>query len=375
MQAHNILVTGGAGFIGSYLVSALCERGHSVIVYDSLIPQIHGLRASINIPDNATLVKKDIRDKHSFSRALDRADVVYHLAALTGVGQSMYEVRDYVDINCGGTANLLQCIIDLKKRMKKIILASSRAVYGEGRHRCNNCGHYVTPRERVAGDLAKGVWDPSCSECGYPLSPVPVDEGCEPRPGSIYAVTKLAQEEILFQVGKAYQIPAVALRFFNVYGPGQSLSNPYTGVLSVFASILAEGGGLEVYEDGKESRDFVNVRDVVQACISSMECDVTAGIYNIGSGEVTTIHEIAVQMTELFHVARRPVITGQYRVGDVRHCLADISRARRELSYQPNVRFTQGLNEFVRWARKNSNQQENLYLKAKSELIARGLYR
>jgi len=376
MERYRILVTGGAGFIGSHLVRKLCELGHQVTVYDSLLPQVHGSTSQVMLPQCAHLVQADIRDYETLAASVADADVIYHLASLTGVGQSMYEIRNYVDVNETGTAVLLQRIVDRPHTIKRLVLASSRAVYGEGKYWCPRCQQGIYPQGRDAEQLAHGIWDPLCPNCGDHLSMVPVDETSIPQPGSIYAVNKLAQEGLFQTVGRAYNIPTVILRFFNVYGVGQSLSNPYTGVLSVFASIIAADGTIEVYEDGKESRDFVNVRDVVRACILSLNPSTPSGIYNIGSGTAISIGEVAKQIIQAMEVEMEPVITGKYRVGDIRHCVADIEKARRFLRYKPTVTFEQGIHEFIAWAREHLDQGgQQLYHKAKTELESRGLYR
>lgn len=372
---YRILVTGGAGFIGSHLVWALCKRGHAVTVYDSLLPQVHGPSPAVEMPRGASLVRADIRDKQRLACAVADADVVYHLAALTGVGQSMYEIVDYADVNCVGTANLLECIVERARPLSRFVLASSRAVYGEGKYYCDGCDRAVYPAGRDARRLAEAIWDPLCPFCEGQLRAVPVDEECAPRPGSVYAVSKLTQDKLCEQVCLAYEIPYVVLRYYNVYGRGQSLANPYTGVLSVFASILANGGVVEVYEDGNESRDFVHVLDVVQACITSINGSVASGVYNIGSGAAVTILEVATQLTGLLDGRREPILTGRYRVGDVRHCVADISKARRLLSYEPTVSIPDGLVQFVEWVRQQDAAPNGLYKRARSELAKRGLYK
>jgi dTDP-L-rhamnose 4-epimerase len=348
MANSRVLITGGAGFIGSHLADELLARGHSVRVLDSLIEQVHGpgrKRPSYLAPD-VELVEGDIRDPAAVNRALRGVDAVYHLAARVGVGQSMYELGQYTAVNNFGTAVLLESLI--AQPVQRLIVASSMSVYGEGLYR----DRQEQPHEHVQRSpeqLARGEWDPRSPD-GVELSPVPTPESKPPTLASVYALSKYDQERMCLIVGSAYKIPTVALRFFNVYGPRQALSNPYTGVLAIFASRFLSGKPPLIFEDGRQRRDFVHVRDVATACRLALEVHAAAGgVFNIASGEALTIRAIADRTAEALGMAIEPRISGQYRVGDIRHCLADIGLARRVLGFQPRIDLASGLTELASW--------------------------
>ncbi|MPZ77738.1 MAG: NAD-dependent epimerase/dehydratase family protein [Deltaproteobacteria bacterium] len=344
-----ILITGGAGFIGSHLADELLQHRHRVRVFDILCSQVHG--ADKQTPQylnrDVELIWGDLRDRAAVDRALEGIDAVYHFAAAVGVGQSMYEVERYTSINDVGTAVLLEALI--KHPVERLIVASSMSVYGEGLYRSRD-GAVYSGVERTQAQLRAGAWDP-VDESGTVLEPVATPESKSPNLSSVYALSKYVQERMCLMIGRAYNIPAVALRFFNVYGPRQALSNPYTGVLAIFASRYLNGKAPLIFEDGKQQRDFVNVSDVAQACRLCLEApDAVGKVFNIGSGRAYTIGELAERMAEaLGKDYLEPQITGKYRVGDIRHCFADIGQAHSVIGYMPRVTLEDGVVELVDW--------------------------
>jgi len=370
-----VLITGGAGFIGRHLCAKLLDLGHHVRVLDNLSPQIHGPDADPRsiLPSSVEFLLGDVRDADSLHRALDGVDAVYHLAAGTGVGQSMYQIHEYTDNNVGGTAHLLDILANGRYDIQRLIVASSRAVYGEGAGLCEKCGD-VYPEMRTAEDLALGQWELKCPSCGRPVEPVPTREDKPLDPGSVYAISKRVQEDLSLCIGRSYGIPVVALRFFNVYGSGQSLTNPYTGIITIFASRIKSGEPPLIYEDGLESRDFVHVSDVVQGCVLAMTCDKAVGrICNIGSGIPLTVLDMARTMIREFRLSLEPEVIGKYRVGDIRHCHADLTQACECLGYEPKVTFEEGIREFLDWAQ--DRESEDRLDVATRELEQRGLFR
>jgi dTDP-L-rhamnose 4-epimerase len=355
--SKNVLVTGGAGFIGSHLVEVLIQRGFAVRVLDNLERQVHGDLAERGAwpaycNPEAEYLLGDVRDAALLEKALQNIQIVYHFAAATGVGQSMYQIAKYSAVNIQGTANLLDLLATHPHQVEKIILSSSRAVYGEGLYRCQVHGE-VSPTVRAASVLNSKAWEITCPLCGSPLTPLPTPESKSPAPGSIYAVSKQSQEQLVQCFGAAYQIPVVILRFFNVYGPRQSLRNPYTGILSTFIQRLFNQLPPQVYEDGKMSRDFVHVDDVVNACQLALKLP-QSGLFNIGSGEFTTILELAQTMCELLHLGQPPEVIGVARVGDIRHCSASLIHASEVLGYSPSVALKDGLAEVIDHAKHES---------------------
>jgi dTDP-L-rhamnose 4-epimerase len=370
-MGKQILITGGAGFIGSHLADALLAAGHRVRALDNLSPQVHGPAGER--PDyldpQVELIVGDMRDGDVVRRALAGVEVVYHLAAAVGVGQSMYEIAHYTSVNNLGTAVLLEALST--KPVERLIVASSMSVYGEGLYRRAD-GSSCTVEERSLEQLKAGEWElrgPS----GEPLIPVPTPESKAPALASVYALSKYDQERMCLVVGRAYGIPTTALRFFNVYGIRQALSNPYTGVLAIFASRLLNGNPPLVYEDGQQRRDFVSVLDVAEACRLTMERPASAGlVLNVGSGRSYSIREIAERVAEATgRTDLRPAVTGKYRVGDIRHCFADIGRAREVLGYEPTVTLERGLAELADWL--VTQEAEDRFEEAGAELAARGL--
>jgi dTDP-L-rhamnose 4-epimerase len=365
-----VLITGGAGFIGSHLADKLIDAGHSVRVLDALIEQVHGegpARPAYLNPD-AELIVGDVRDPEAVRRALDDVDAVYHFAARVGVGQSMYEIAEYTSVNTLGTAVLLEAL--LERPVKRLIVASSMSIYGEGRYSLPT-GKLFDPPERSRDQLARGRWE--LTRTGAPLAPVPTPEDKTPTLASIYALGKYDQERMCLMFGQAYNIPAVALRFFNVYGTRQALSNPYTGVLAIFASRLLNDQPPLIFEDGDQRRDFVSVHDVADACVLALESPKAVGrALNIGSGRSSSVIEIAEALARVVgKPGLKPQITGKYRVGDIRHCFADISLARECLGYRPGIALEEGLVELAAWLK--GQVAVDRVESATRELAARGL--
>lgn len=370
-MSKTILITGGAGFVGSHLADDLLARGYNVRVFDSLSPQVHG-NDGLRPPFLATdveLVTGDIRNADAVTDALSGVDAVFHFAAAVGVGQSMYELDHYTEVNARGTAVLMEALS--RQPVTRLVVASSMSIYGEGLYKSPE-GLPVEVSERSLSQLQERRWD-VLDVGGTPLSPVPTPEGKTPELPSVYALSKYYQERICMTVGAAYRIPTVALRFFNIYGTRQALSNPYTGVLAIFASRLLNGRPPLINEDGEQRRDFVNVRDVVQACVLALEHPAAAGrVFNVGSGESHSVRQIAEMLGDALGVSEiRPEITGRYRVGDIRNCFADISLARELLGYQPKIPLSAGLVELAEWVR-FQDAEDHVPLAAQ-ELFARGL--
>jgi dTDP-L-rhamnose 4-epimerase len=366
---EQILITGGAGFIGSHLANELLHYGYRVRVLDNLCPQVHGpeqKRPSYLNPD-VELQIGDVRNAAVVERALQGVDAVYHFVAAVGVGQSMYEIAEYTSVNNLGTAVLLESL--LKRPVRHLIVASSMSLYGEGPYR-NSRGEMVSA-QRTPDQLRAQEWE-IVDEDGSKLDPLPVPETKQPSLNSIYALSKYDQEQMCLMIGRAYNIPTVALRFFNIYGPFQALSNPYTGVLAIFASRLLNNRAPLINEDGLQRRDFVSVYDVARACRLAMDAPAAVGqVFNIASGNVYTIRELAERVAAALgrHIA--PEITGQFRAGDIRHCFADITKARTILGYQPVVALDEGLQDLASWL--DGQIAYDRVAESRSELAARGL--
>lgn len=370
-MGNHILITGGAGFIGSHLADALLRRGHRVRALDSLEPQVHGPQGKP--PDyldpEVELVAGDVRDPAAVRRALRDIDVVYHLAAAVGVGQSMYEIAQYTSVNNLGTAVLLEALSS--RPVERLVVASSMSLYGEGLYQSPD-GSPCVGEERELAQLRAGEWEVRNAR-GEVLAPVPTPESKPPSLASVYALSKFDQERLCLMIGQAYGMAATALRFFNVYGTRQALSNPYTGVLAIFASRLLNGNRPLVFEDGLQRRDFVSVYDVARACCLVLEQPSSAGqVFNVGSGQSYTIREIACRIASVIGKAHlEPEVTGRYRVGDIRHCFADISRARIALGYEPQVTLEHGMEELAGWL--EGQVATDRFDEASAELAARGL--
>ena len=369
----NILVTGGAGFIGSHLVDALLDKGHNVRVLDSLVPQVHGKEPQWPswLSPEVDKILGDVRDLSVWRQALEKIELVYHLAAEVGVGQSMYEITRYMATNTMGTANLLELLSHNKNSVQKLVVASSMSVYGEGAYRSHS-GEIVFPPLRPPENLAKRKWDTFSIDSSEILEPIPTDEDKPLHPTSIYAISKRDQEEMCLTIGQAYNLPTTALRFFNTYGPRQALSNPYTGVGAIFSSRLLNGKPPLIFEDGMQSRDFVHVKDIVQALILSMEHpEANFQAINVGTGRQVSVLDMAKLLIQKLNVPVEPQIVGQYRAGDIRHCYADINKAKRLLGYQPKISLEDGIGELIEWV--GQQTAEDKVEEANAELGARGL--
>ena len=371
----NILIVGGAGFIGSHVADELLEHGYNVRVFDNLDPQVHGATAD-GPPDylsgEVEFVQGDVRDRKAVRAALRGVDAVYHFAALVGVGQSMYEIARYMDVNNLGTGVLLEALID--QPVERLVVASSMSIYGEGLYR-DEAGVVRPGQERAAAQLQKGCWELH-DDNGQPLQPVPTPESKTPALPSIYALTKYDQEQACLKIGAAYKIPTVALRFFNVFGTRQSLSNPYTGVLAIFAARFLNNKPPLINEDGRQRRDFVSVYDIAQACRLALETPAAAGgSFNIGSGRSYSVLEVAgLLAASLGKSHLQPIMTGRYRAGDIRHCFADISAAREVLGYEPAHPLEDSLDEIVQWLDEQAgNVPADRVEEAHAELASRGL--
>ena len=370
-MSNHILITGGAGFIGSHLADALLSRGHRVRALDNLSPQVHGSDGSrpTYLDKDVELVCGDVRNPDAVRRALRGVDVVYHLAAAVGVGQSMYEIAQYTSVNNLGTAVLLEALA--ARPVASLVVASSMSLYGEGLYRCSD-GSSCVGVERDLSQLRAGGWEVR-NERGEVLTPVPTPETKLPSLASVYALSKFDQERMSLLIGRAYGIPTTALRFFNVFGSRQALSNPYTGVLAIFASRLLNDNRPSVFEDGLQRRDFVSVYDVARACCLVLDRpDSSGGVFNVGSGRSYTIAEIADRIARVMGKDYlSPEVTGKYRVGDIRHCFADISLARSALGYEPKVELDNGLEELAEWL--EGQVATDRVEEASAELAARGL--
>jgi dTDP-L-rhamnose 4-epimerase len=368
--SERILITGGAGFIGSHLARNLLGAGHEVRALDRLDPQVHPDRERpAYLEDEVELIKGDVRDPAAVTDALDGADAVVHLAARVGVGQSMYEIADYCSVNTVGTGVLLEAMLGCD--IRRLVVASSMSIYGEGLARTAD-GEIAQAVERDRAQLERAEWEPRSPD-GRALRFEPTPETKRPSLSSVYALNKYDQERMCLLFGSSYDVPTTALRFFNVYGPDQALSNPYTGVLAIFGGRLLNGRAPLIFEDGEQRRDFVSVHDIARACALALERDEAAGLaVNVGSGESVTVREIARRLAQV--TGRDDLvaeITGKYRVGDIRHCFADISLAREALGYEPQVALDEGMAELAEWL--EDQTAEDRVESAHGELAARGL--
>ena len=363
-MGEHVLVTGGAGFIGSHLVDELLQAGHGVRVLDSLVEQVHGdSQRPEYLSADAELLAGDVRNAEVMRGALEGVDSVVHLAARVGVGQSMYEPAEYAAANTAGTGVLLEALLD--HPVRKLVVASSMSIYGEGAY------EPAPATERTREQLERGEWEP-LGPNGERLEPVPTPESKQPALASVYALTKFDQERMCLLYGAAYDEPAVALRFFNVYGPHQALSNPYTGVLAIFAARLLNDHAPVVYEDGGQRRDFVHVADVARACRLALEQDGADGqAVNVGSGQSTSVLEIAETLARLLGKQIEPELPGKFRAGDIRHCFASVTRAREALGFEAEVPFEQGLGELAEWL--EGQAATDRFDEAAAELDRRGL--
>ncbi len=370
-MSEHILITGGAGFIGSHLADRLLAEGHKVRVLDNLDPQVHGTGAARPgyLDSEVELQVGDVRDPDAVNRAIDGVDAVYHLASAVGVGQSMYDVARYTEVNNLGTALLLEALI--AHPVRRLVVASSMSLYGEGMYQSPD-GSLWPGAERDVEQLRVGDWELR-NNLGEPLTPVPTPESKPPAIASVYALSKFDQERMCMVVGRAYGIETVALRFFNAYGARQALSNPYTGVMAIFASRLLNGHPTVIYEDGGQLRDFVSVYDVARACALALETPEAAWmVINVGSGEPCTIRNVAETMSvALNRPELAPEINGKYRVGDIRHCFADISLARDVLGYSPRISLEAGISDLASWL--VEQESTDRVAEASAQLASRGL--
>jgi len=371
----NILITGGAGFIGSRLCEKLFNNGYNITVLDNLSPQIHGNGDSVlfkRIKDKCTFINGDVRSKDDWKKAIAGQEVIIHLAAETGTGQSMYESEKYNDVNVKGTTYMLDILENSRHNIKKIVVASSRAVYGEGKYLCPV--HATTyPSKRNKLDIQRGEFNPKCDICNSDLQLIATDEDSRINPLSIYGETKKQQEQMVMLKGKLLKIPAVAFRYQNVYGPGQSLSNPYTGIMSIFSTRILNGNDLDIYEDGEESRDFVYIDDVVDATILGIEKEEGNGqIFNVGSGSAKSVKDVAEYLKNYFNSDVNILISGKYRLGDIRHNYADLTKINDILGFTPKYNFQEGISRFARWV-KRQEINEDQYESSIVELKEKGL--
>ena len=375
----NVLITGGAGFIGSTIALKLTAQGYNVTILDSLTEQIHGKN-----PENSELYKRikgkvifikgTVTSRDDWRIALDGQDAVIHLAAETGTGQSMYEIYKYCNTNIGGTALLLDILANEKHSIKKVIVAESRAIYGEGTYNCPHCGT-VYPVAREESAMLAGDFNVKCPKCGANAALVKTGEDSLIHPTSVYGITKQVQGELVHIVCKSLGIPSVSFRYQNVYGPGQSLKNPYTGILSIFSNSLRQNHDINIFEDGTESRDFVYVDDVADATILAIENDICSGMaFNIGTGVAVDVLTVANYLKDFYKSESKIKISGNFRLGDIRHNYADISLAQSVLGYEPKFSFEQGLKMFCDWVLTQPIEEDN-YKKSLDEMRKKGLYK
>lgn len=367
-----ILVTGGAGFIGSFLVDKLVKKGHQVTVYDNLEPQVHQGKIPTYLNKNARFIQADVCDKDKLDMVLKSSDVVFHKAARVGVGQSMYEIEKYTRVNTYGTAVLLDLIVNKhRNHIKKLVVAASMSEYGEGLYTCKNCGD-VKAQLRSEIQLKRKQWEARCPNCSAIIAPIRTGEETPLSSSSIYAINKKDQEEMCILIGKSFGIPTVALRYFNVYGPRQSLSNPYTGVAAIFISRIKAGKNPVIFEDGKQSRDFVSVHDIVDANLAVMKNKkADYKIFNVGSGNKIMIADLGRLLIELINPKLKLNITNQFRKGDIRHCFSDISKIKKEIDWTPKVKLKDGLKELIKWS--EGEKSKDLFDQAKKILIKKGV--
>lgn len=378
---NKVLITGGAGFIGSHLALKLLSKGYKVTILDNLSPQIHGNNPGYDSPlfksikDKVVFIYGSVTNRKDWEIALDNQDCVVHLAAETGTGQSMYQIEKYVNTNICGTAIMLDILANQQHSVKKVMVAESRAIYGEGRYWSDELRCYVYPSLRSDVDMGKGDYEVKYPNCNQPLKLVGTTEDSLIHPSSVYGITKQVQGQLVHLICQSLGIQSVSFRYQNVYGPGQSLSNPYTGILSIFSTRIKNGNEINIFEDGKESRDFIFIDDVVDATILGMENDEANGLsFNIGTGVSTDVLTVA---NTLMHFYEKEVpirVSGNFRIGDIRHNKADISLANRVLGFKPNWPFEEGIKEFVKWVN-SQDAQPDKYEASIEEMKNRGLYK
>ncbi|MDP8214028.1 MAG: GDP-mannose 4,6-dehydratase [Candidatus Euphemobacter frigidus] len=367
-----ILCTGGAGFIGSFLVDELIRMGHEVRIYDNIEPQVHpGGEVPDYLNKDAEFIREDVLNYDALAKAVEDVDIICHDAAMVGVGQSMYQIKRYMETNTLGTANLLDILVNRKNKVRKLIVASSMSTYGEGAYLCPACGP-VSPPLRPVEQMDRGDFEVHCPNCGEIVQAIPTPESKFQEINSYYALAKKDQEDMVMLFGQTYGLPVIALRRFNVFGPRQSLSNPYTGVAAIFMSRLMNDHRPIVFEDGLQSRDFISVHDIVRANIMVMESEkADQQIYNVGAGRQITVLEIAQTLGRLLGKDIEPDIVGKFRKGDVRHCFADISKIKGNLGFEPRVSLEDGFRELIEWSKNTS--ANDMGDRATEELREKGL--
>ncbi|MCD0457540.1 SDR family NAD(P)-dependent oxidoreductase [Chryseobacterium sp. LC2016-27] len=376
----NILITGGAGFIGSNIALSLINKGFNVTVLDNLSPQIHGddpeqtSALYKKIIGKVIFIKGTVTSKEDWIKAIKGQDAIIHLAAETGTGQSMYEIQKYIDVNIGGTGLMLDILTNNEHQITKVIVASSRAIYGEGKYECTKHG-IVYPTERNDSEMSTGDFSCKCPVCNETVSILPTTEDSKIHPTSVYGITKQNQEQLVLTVCKSLNIGAVAYRYQNVYGPGQSLLNPYTGILSIFSTRIKNGNPINIFEDGKETRDFVFIDDVVEATILGLQNDNANGqVYNVGTGIATDVITVANTLAKYYEREIPIQISGNYRLGDIRHNFADISKIEKELGFEPQWYFEKGIKAFTNWVN-DQEIPEDRYEQSIEEMKNKGLYK
>ena len=381
MAIKKILVTGGAGFIGSNLSLKLLSKGYEVTILDNLSKQIHGANPDKTSPlynsikNKVHFIEGSVTNREDWLKAIDSVDCIVHLAAETGTGQSMYEIEKYVGVNIGGTALMLDILTNTNHTVKKVVVAESRAIYGEGRYYSKELNQFVYPTERSEAAMRAGDFEVKYKGCDSPLKLVGTTEDSMIHPTSVYGITKQVQGQLVHLVCPSIGIASVSYRYQNVYGPGQSLSNPYTGILSIFSTRIRNGNGINIFEDGKETRDFVYIDDVVDATILGIEKEEANGhVFNVGTGVATDVLTVARTLIEKYEIDVPVTISGNFRLGDIRHNYADITAARTILGFEPKWSFSDGIGEFVNWVNEQG-VQEDKYEASIEEMKKKGLYK
>lgn len=377
----NILITGGAGFIGSKLSLKLIEKGYNVTVMDNLSFQIHGEDATnksvlfLSIKDKVCFIKGSVTNRADWLKVIDGQDAIIHLAAETGTGQSMYEIEKYTNVNVGGTSIMLDILANNNHSVEKVIIASSRSIYGEGRYWSNELNQYVFPKHRTDYYMSKGDFDVKYNGVTQKLKLMSTDEESKIHPSSVYGITKQNQEQMIMTVCPTIGISPVAFRYQNVYGPGQSLTNPYTGILSIFSNLIKNGKDINIFEDGKESRDFVFIDDVVDATIMGLEKEEANGeVFNVGTGQPIDVITVADKLKKYFNSNTKVIISGNYRIGDIRHNFADLKKINEKLGFIPKYTFEEGIDKFVHWV-KTQEIKKSKYDESIAEMKEKGLFK
>jgi len=375
-MTRKVLITGGAGFIGSHLVDKLIEqKGYQVSILDNLEEQVHGKtnKPPSYLSKSSLFFKGSVTDYKKLEELVKENEIIFHLAAIVGVGQSMYQIKKYVDNNIRGLANLFDILVNSEHNVKKVIIASSNTVYGEAKSQCNKCG-VIFPKLRSLNQLKRKDWELNCPKCGSKVKPLLTDENSPLNPSSIYAFSKQTQENLGLIIASTYGINTTVLRFFLVYGPRQSLSNPYTGVCSIFTIRAIYGNSPIIFEDGNQTRDFINVDDICQALILAMEKNAANGeIFNVGTGTPIKIKELAEIIIKKINPKLKPLYTQQFRIGDIRHSVADISKIKNKLGFSPNITFKEGINDLIEWVKIQKKDIQEPSQKAMKELKEKGL--